>query len=89
MPAYPKSEEIDRNEKMEVYAKVGVQEYWLNDWRVTGGLVERYMLDDTGEKYLLHDKIQGDGEINVISFPNWTFHMSELMINVGDDEIIE
>ena len=59
------TEHIDRGEKMEVYARVGVQEYWLIDWRVPGGMVERYMLDDTGERYLLHDIVKGEVEEDV------------------------
>lgn len=88
------TENVDRTKKMEVYAKVGVQEYWLADWRVRGGKIERYMLSDDGEKFLLHDIIDGkadpDAEINIISFPNWYFKMSDLMKNIGDDsELIE
>ena len=49
------TEHDDRNKKMEVYASVGVEEYWLIDWRVPGGKIERYLYDDTGEHYLLHD----------------------------------
>ena len=87
------TEMIDRNEKMIAYAAVGVQEYWLIDWRSPGGTVERYMLDDAGEKYLLHDVIKGeedvDAKINVISFPMWTFKMSDLMKHIGEEEIME
>ena len=80
------TESRDRGEKMEIYAKVGVQEYWLVDWRIPGGRVERYMLDDNGEKYLLHDIVEGeDKEIYVISMPNWKFTMKELLEHVGED----
>ena len=80
------TESRDRGEKMEAYAKVGVQEYWLVDWRVPGGRVERYMLDDNGEKYILHDIISGeDKEIFVISMPTWKFTMKELLEHVGED----
>lgn len=78
---------------MTVYATVGVQEYWLIDWRKPGGMVERYMLDDAGEHFILHDKISGednqDVELNIISFPNWTFKMKDLMEHIGEEEIIE
>ena len=87
------TEQIDRNRKKEVYATVGIQEYWLIDWRSPGGTVERYMLDDAGEKYLLHDVISGgevpDQKLNVISFPMWTFRLSDLMEHIGEDEITE
>ena len=89
------TEKRDRTEKMEAYAKVGVQEYWLIDWRVPGGKVERYMLDDNGESFIKHDEIFGDTndlektKINVISFPNWQFTMKELMNHVGEEELVE
>ncbi|HAG68580.1 MAG TPA: hypothetical protein DCL38_01245 [Lachnospiraceae bacterium] len=87
------TEQADRNIKMEVYARVGVQEYWLIDWRTPGGTVERYLLDDAGERYLLHDIKNGnedaDVTLNIISFPMWTFRLSELMKHIGEDEITE
>lgn len=87
------AEQDDRHKKMEVYATIGVQEYWLIDWRTPGGTVERYMLDDSGEKFLLHDIIKGeddtDAKLNVISFPLWSFKLSELMEHIGEEEIIE
>lgn len=89
------TENNDRVKKMEIYAQVGVQEYWLIDWRVPGGMVERYLLDDSGERYLLHDKIKGDSKngeevtLNVISFPLWEFSMSDLMKHIGEEEIME
>jgi Uma2 family endonuclease len=82
------TEQIDRNKKMEVYSAVGVEEYWLVDWRVPGGKVERYLLDDNGERYLLHDIITGkeeDAEVSIIMFPKIRFKMSELMEHVGED----
>lgn len=83
------TESTDRGEKMDVYAKVGVQEYWLIDWRVPGGKVERYMLNDEGDKYILHDVINGEEsqKINIISFPHWQFEMKNLMEHIGEEEI--
>ena len=91
------TEKIDRNYKMDVYSKIGVQEYWLIDWRTPGGKVERYMLDDSGENFILHDIITGtvnkneneNIELNVISFPFWTFTMADLMKHIGEDEVEE
>ena len=37
------TEEYDRNEKMDIYRKVGVSEYWIVDWRKKQ--VEIYMFD--------------------------------------------
>ena len=83
------TEKDDRERKMKVYSTVGVQEYWLVDWRKPYGSVERYMLDDNGETYLLHDIVEGkadkDVEINILSFPHVVFKMSELMQHVGED----
>lgn len=36
------TEEYDRNEKMQIYCKVGVSEYWIVDWRKKQ--IEIYML---------------------------------------------
>ncbi len=33
----PSTEDIDRHRKMKVYENIGVEEYWLIDWRVPGG----------------------------------------------------
>lgn len=82
------TEYTDRNKKMDVYANIGVEEYWLIDWRVSGGKIERYLLDDSGEKFLLHDIINGSDNDNVISlilFPSIKFKMTELMEHVGED----
>lgn len=84
----PSTESIDRNKKMQVYAEVGVEEYWMIDWRVAGGRIERYLLDDAGEKYLLQDVINGNNntdDISLILFPSIKFKMEELMEHVGED----
>lgn len=87
------TEKADRELKMKVYETVGVQEYWLIDWRIPGCRIERYLLDDSGEKYILHDIVEGkedlEKEINIISFPMWTFKISELMQHLGEEEIME
>lgn len=64
------TENIDRNEKMDLYCKIGVEEYWLIDWRKRE--IERYLLDDYGNKYLLHDKINegNKADLNILSFPD-------------------
>ena len=81
------TEQDDRVKKMEVYAKVGVEEYWLIDWRIPKGRVERYLLDDAGEKYLLHDLINGveTDNLSLIMFPIVSFTMTQLMEHVGED----
>ena len=83
------TEERDRTYKKTVYETVGVEEFWLVDWRVPGGSVERYQLDDAGEHFILKDIIKGDKdpdvELNLLSMPNIKFKMSELMEHVGED----
>lgn len=66
----PSTEITDRSEKMELYSKIGVEEYWLIDWRKRS--IERYLLDDMGEKYILYDKISDDNKdlLNLLSFPH-------------------
>ena len=84
----PSTEETDRNKKMKVYENIGVEEYWLIDWRVPGGKIERYLLDDTGEYYILQDIINGSqntDNISLILFPSIKFKMKELMEHVGED----
>lgn len=81
------TEQDDRNKKMKVYASVGVEEYWLIDWRVPEGKVERYLLDDTGDHFILHDIILGSekNDLALILFPTVRFQMTELMEHVGED----
>lgn len=81
------TEQEDRNRKMDIYARVGVEEYWLIDWRIPGGKVERYLLDDCGERFLLHDIIKGSEQqdIALILFPVVSFKMADLMEHVGED----
>lgn len=78
------TEKRDRNEKMQIYANVGVEEYWLVDWRIPGCKIERYMLDDNGEKYILHDIVYGNETENIflITFQTINFKISDLMENV-------
>ena len=48
---YNETEDYDRTEKMEIYRKAGVSEYWLVDWRKKQ--VEIYLFDgkDDGTTY--------------------------------------
>lgn len=83
------TEKNDRTIKKEIYESIGVEEYWIVDWRSPGGFVERYQLDDDGESYILKDIVNGcdnpDIELNLLSLPNIKFKMSELMEHVGED----
>lgn len=52
------TEKDDRGWKMDLYLKVGVSEYWLIDPMKLS--VERYMLSDDGEKWILHSVISDE-----------------------------
>lgn len=72
------TENIDRNEKMHLYEKIGVEEYWIMDWRKQ--TVERYLLDDKGEKYILHDIINKDNKesLGILCMPIIKLNFDEI-----------
>ena len=75
------TEEYDRNEKMLLYCKVGVSEYWLVDW-VTK-TVEIYLFDDDGNggtKPYLQNVIteKNKEQLKIIMFPNLSITFDEL-----------
>lgn len=75
------TEDYDRSEKMEIYRKVGVSEYWIVDW--VKKTVEIYLFDDDGEggiKPYLHNTISGDNkdELRIVMFPNLKITFEEL-----------
>lgn len=72
------TEKYDRNEKKNLYCKIGVEEYWLIDWRKK--TIERYLLSDDALEYLLYDTISEDNksELNILSFPTITIDFDEL-----------
>lgn len=77
------TEEYDRNEKMELYCKVGVSEYWLVDW-VTK-TVEIYLFDDDGKggtKPYLQNVIteKNKEQLKIIMFPNLSITFDELFM---------
>lgn len=63
------TEEIDRREKKKLYETIGVEEYWIMDWRKR--TIERYLLDDKGEKYILHDIISDENskDLSLLCMP--------------------
>ncbi len=75
------TEEYDRGEKMQIYCKVGVSEYWLVDWRKKQ--VEIYMFDfkEDGTAYsYLYKKITEENkeELQIVMFPNFKIQFDEL-----------
>ncbi len=54
-------------------------------------LADRWEYKQPEEKFLLHNIIKGEDDadigLNIISFPTWTFKMSDLMKHIGEEEI--
>lgn len=79
------TEEYDRNEKMEIYKKVGVSEYWIVDWRKKQ--VEIYLFDwnekDECYHYLYKTVTEKNkDELQIVMFPNLKIAFDELF-NLG------
>lgn len=75
------TENYDRNEKMDIYRKAGVSEYWIADWRRKQ--VEIYMFDfkDDGTSYsYLFKKITAENkeELQLVMFPDLHISFDEL-----------
>lgn len=75
------TEEYDRGEKMEIYRKVGVSEYWIVDWRKKQ--VEIYLNDgkEDGTTYFYLYKTvtkENKEELQLVMFPNLKTNFDEL-----------
>lgn len=75
------TENYDRNEKMEIYCKVGVSEYWIVDWRKKQ--VEIYLFDGKADgtlySYLYNTITEANKEeLQVVMFPNLKITFDEL-----------
>lgn len=75
------TEKYDRGEKMDIYCKVGVSEYWIVDWRRKS--IEIYMFDfkEDGTPYAyLFKKITeaNKDELSLVMFPNFTVSYDKL-----------
>ena len=80
------TEEYDRHEKMDIYCKVGVSEYWIVDWRKKS--VEIYLFDfkedGTGYPYLYKTVIaQNKEDLQLVMFPNLKITFEELF-DIGE-----
>lgn len=67
------TEQYDRGEKMEVYRKAGVSEYWIADWRKKR--VEIYLNDgneDGSTCFYLYKTVtkENKDELQLVMFPN-------------------
>ena len=79
------TEEYDRTEKMDIYRKAGVSEYWITDWRKKQ--VEIYMFDwkEDGTSYsYLFKKVteKNKEELQLVMFPDLKITFGELF-NIG------
>ena len=75
------TEKYDRHEKMNIYCKVGVSQYWIVDWRKKS--VEIYLFDfeedGTGYPYLYKTvTAQNKEELQLVMFPNLKITFEEL-----------
>ena len=75
------TESYDRNEKMEIYCKVGVSEYWIVDWRKKQ--VEIYLFDGKEDgtlySYLYKTVTESNKEeLQIVMFPNLKIAFDEL-----------
>jgi Uma2 family endonuclease len=75
------TELYDRTEKMEIYRKVGVSEYWIVDWRKKQ--VEIYLFDgrEDGSTYgYLYKTVEerNKEELKIVMFPNLKITFEEL-----------
>ena len=75
------TESYDRNEKMEIYCKVGVSEYWIVDWRKKQ--VEIYLFDGKEDgtlySYLYKTVTESNKEeLQIVMFPNLKITFDEL-----------
>ena len=75
------TEDYDRGEKMEIYRKVGVSEYWIVDWRKKQ--VEIYLNDgrEDGTTYFYLYKIvtkDNKEDLQLVMFPNLKTDFNEL-----------
>lgn len=77
------TEQYDRSEKMELYKKVEVAEYWIVDWRKKQ--VEIYVLspdeqsiDDAEYRLLLTVTEQNKDELRMYMFPNIRIDFEQL-----------
>lgn len=75
------TEDYDRNEKMQIYCKAGVSEYWIVDWRKKQ--IEIYLFDGKPDGSLysyLYNTITKDNkdELQIVMFPNLKITFDEL-----------
>ncbi len=77
------TEKYDRGEKMELYKKVEVAEYWIVDWRKKK--VEIYLLSPNENsvdeaEYILYKTVTKENkeDLEIVMFPNFQIEFDEL-----------
>ena len=84
------TEKEDRGSKMDLYLKIGVEEYWIIDPRTL--VIERYFLDDDGTRFLLHDTIDRNTDekkrqtLSPLLFPHLMIPFDDIFMGVGTDQ---
>lgn len=83
----PTTEQYDRNEKMELYRQLEIEEYWIVDMRIKQ--VEIYELDyDNGvPKYFLWKTIteKNKDDLRILHFPRIKITFDELFEEIEDN----
>ena len=77
----PSTEKYDRTEKMDIYRKQEIDEYWIVDWK--GKKVEIYTLDydEAGEpQYYLFETVteENKDKLKIVHFPSVKISFDEL-----------
>ena len=75
------TEDYDRHEKMNIYCKVGVSEYWIADWRKKQVEIQLFDFKEDGEPYpYLYKTITAENkeDLQLVMFPNLHITFDEL-----------
>ena len=79
------TEKYDRGEKMEIYRKMEIDEYWIVDW--SSRKVEIYILDYDEKQEPVYDLYKvitekNKDELRIVHFPNVKIEFDE-MFDIG------
>lgn len=75
------TEKYDRGEKMQIYAKAGIGEYWIVDWRKKQVEIYLFDFDENDMVYPYLYKIvtrENAEELGIVMFPNLQITFDEL-----------
>ncbi|MDQ7052723.1 MAG: Uma2 family endonuclease [candidate division KSB1 bacterium] len=71
------SQHIDRNVKIQLYARSGIREVWLID--LTQEVVERY-IDPSGDRFMHVEKFVTGDEISPHAFPDFHLAIKDILL---------